>query len=162
MRTGIASLAMLVLLGLTGIACTSPAEPLGEPDPHEGANDRYILLQKQYTFDAGLQGQRYRVVEGACGYVVGKQKMGVDFDSAFSLYEAQKVEKLRSGCPNIPCYDVAVEPHVLKVVDEDNSAPETDFYAMWVINRETGILVGTVNDVLTSEGNLFTIQWCPD
>ena len=164
---GLAALALLMLLGLTGAACTSPAEPLGEPDLDQGEQDRYVLLQPGHTFfhfglNADRLGESYRVVEGACGVIVFTEKVGVDFDSAFSVIEQRKTEQMRQWCPDAPCFDIRLEPKELKVVDEYQIAPEPGFYMLLVIDKATGYSVHSPSEVITTEGDLFTLEWCPD
>lgn len=97
----------------------------------------------------------YRVTEGACGAVVFVESIGSDSSSAAKTVEEQEFK--RHGHNN-----VVLEAHSLEVVDKDGVAPEDEFYAIRVLNTETGLSVHSVSDVITSEGDLYNLLWCPD
>lgn len=97
----------------------------------------------------------YQVTEGACGEVVFEESIGADSLSAAEAVEAQKVEEY--GQDNI-----ALEAYVLEVADEDGTVPEPEFYALRVLDAETKFFVHSVSEVITDEGDLFRLLWCPD
>lgn len=47
-------------------------------------------------------------------------------------------------------------------VDQDGAAPRAEFYAVRVLDTDTQLLAHSVAEVLTTEGDLFSLEWCPD
>ena len=99
--------------------------------------------------------QTYRVTEGACGEAVFVESVGSDSTSAFEAVEKREYEEYGQD-------EVMLEAYSLKVVDEDGTVPEEEFYGIRALNRETGISLHSVSDVITSEGDLYNLRWCPD
>ncbi|MFO8175805.1 MAG: hypothetical protein R6T96_16090 [Longimicrobiales bacterium] len=95
------------------------------------------------------------VTEGACGTVEFAERIGVDFASAMKVVEDRKAEQYGEG-------RVILDPRPLEVVDENGNPPEPDFFALWVLDADTGFLVHSVLEVITTDGDLFTLKWCPD
>lgn len=97
----------------------------------------------------------YRVTDGACGEIVFEEHLAADFDSAIQLIEAQKVEQY--GREN-----VSLEVHELGVVDSNGETPGAEFYAVHVLSAESGTHLHSVSEVVSSNGDLFRLMWCPD
>ncbi len=114
--------------------------PLSACDAHGTASDEPLT---------------YRVTEGACGDVVFVERIGSDATSAFETIEAQKVDQW--GRDN-----VRIEAYALDVVDADGNVPTRSFYALRVLNADTGTHLHSVSEVITSDGDLFRLMWCPD
>lgn len=97
----------------------------------------------------------YRITEGACGDVVFAESIGADSASAFEVVEARKIEEYGAG-------EVRLEAYALEVVDEQGNVPAPRFYALRVLQAGTGVHVHSVFEVITTEGDLFHLRWCPD
>jgi hypothetical protein len=97
----------------------------------------------------------FLIVEGACGNVIFSESIGVDFASALTVIETRKVEQFGED-------QVVIDPFLLQVVDEHGNPPEPDFYAIRVLDAETGHHVHSVTEVITTDGDLFILWWCPD
>ena len=97
----------------------------------------------------------YRITDGACGVVVFVENLGADSATAVEMVEARKANAYGQG-------EIVLEAHALEVVDEHGTVPEPDFYALRVLEAGTGVLVHSVTDVITTDGDLFGLQWCPD
>lgn len=95
----------------------------------------------------------YRVVEGACGVVGFVEKIGVDSASAVQVVEARELRRFG---------EITIVAFPLEVVDDDGNPPEADFYGIRVLDPETETHVHSVSDVITSDGDLFNLWWCPD
>lgn len=124
---------------------------------------RALVLCTGFLFLSACDGNRtgpgeprvYRITDGACGDVVFVESLGVDSASAFDTVEARKTEEYGQG-------DIMLEAYALEVVDERGNVPEPDFYALRVLEAGTEMLVHSVSDVITTEGDLFGLRWCPD
>ena len=97
----------------------------------------------------------YRVTEGACGEIVFVEHLAADFDAALQLIEAQKVE--RYGRDN-----VALEVRELGVADANGQPPRATFFAVHVLSADSGTHLHSVSEVISSDGDLFNLLWCPD
>ncbi|MDP2885370.1 MAG: hypothetical protein Q8P51_10160 [Ignavibacteria bacterium] len=104
----------------------------------------------------------YRVAKGACGRVVFDERIGTGYTSAFKTIEERKVEAFEKYCPEAPCHRIRLEPFELEVVDEKGVAPAAKFFGLKVLDRETGSLLHSVSEVITTDGDLFQLQWCLD
>lgn len=114
------------------------------------------LLSTCDTSGAGPKEQdAYQITEGACGRVVFAESIGADSSSAAEVVEAQKIEEYGQD-------KITLEAYVLEVADDDGNVPEPEFYALRVLDAETGHLVHSVSEVITDEGDLFKLLWCPD
>ncbi len=91
-----------------------------------------------------------RVVEGACGTLSFVSSVGHDYNSALQAMQARLQCNVRSG----PC---KIEPFEIEVAP----VQPTHFYALKVVNAR-GMLEYGVSNVITTDGRLFTILWCPD
>lgn len=97
----------------------------------------------------------YRVTDGACGDVVFVERIGIDSTSAFKTIEARKIDQYGRD-------DVRIEAYPLEVVDMDGNVPDPEFYGLRVLDVDTRTLLHSVSEVITSEGDLFNLMWCPD
>lgn len=97
----------------------------------------------------------YQVITGACGKVVFIEKVGEDLESALAVVEARIVESFSAG-------DVKLELDRLEVVDEQGASPAEEFYLVLVLDPNMEELLFSASDVVTTEGTLFRLQWCPD
>lgn len=97
----------------------------------------------------------FLIVEGACGEVTFSESIGVDFAAALTVIEMRKVEQFGED-------QAVLEPFLLQVVDEHGNPPEPDFYAIRVLDADTGHHVHSVTEVITTDGDLFILLWCPD
>lgn len=97
----------------------------------------------------------YQVTNGACGEIVFVEKVGVDFSSAFGIVEARKLEVYGRD-------ELTLKAYALKVIANDGSVPDMEFYAIRVLSAQTGTHLHSVSEVITSRGDLFKLVWCPD
>ena len=104
----------------------------------------------------------YKIIQGACGTVVYWEKLGSDFQTAFHELERRKIEQYSRYCPDAPCYEITLESYKIDVADENNVTPTEEFFAIRVLDKNTNMLVQSVSDAITSNGNLYKISWCPD
>ena len=98
---------------------------------------------------------RYRIVAGACGSVVFGEKIGSDSASAVAVMEARATEKYGQR-------RVTIELFPLEVVDQHATPPQAAFYALEILDAGTGMPVHSVFEVITTTGDLFFLEWCPD
>lgn len=99
--------------------------------------------------------EAYQVTEGACGEVHFVERLGTDFATALEVLDGRKVEQFGVG-------QVTLETYRLQVVDQDGAAPRAEFYAVRVLEADSQLLAHSVAEVLTTEGDLFSLEWCPD
>lgn len=97
----------------------------------------------------------YQVVTGACGKVVFIEKVGGDLESALAVVEARIGESHAAG-------DVKLELTRLEVADGRGASPAGEFYLVLVLDPDTEELLYSASDVVTTGGDLFRLQWCPD
>jgi hypothetical protein len=105
---------------------------------------------------------QYRITQGACGSVIYQEKIGTNFESAYNELEKRETEYFSKYCPDEPCYDVELDYYQIKVVDENNIIPREQFFAIRVLNKHTNMLLHSVSEVITNNGNLYKISWCLD
>ena len=101
-------------------------------------------------------------VSKSCGEVVFREKLSVNFSKALEELERRKTEEYSKSCPESPCAEIYLEVYKLEVEDADGNHPKEDFFAVRVLEKESGVLLESVNDVITTSGNLFWRSWCPD
>ena len=83
---------------------------------------------------------------------------GVSFSSwprAIEVLEQRKKERFGEG-------QVRLETYSLAVVDRNGIAPQKEFHAVRVLAGDTQFLAHSVVKVVTSEGDLFYLEWCLD
>lgn len=97
----------------------------------------------------------YLVTAGACGEVVFAERIGVDSVSAVAVIESRKAKQYGEG-------KVMLDAYPLEVVDKQGHPPQAKFYALRVQDAATGSLIHSVSDVITTDGDLFKLWWCPD
>lgn len=98
----------------------------------------------------------------SCGEVIFKNKIGVDYDSALKSVKEKNIREYSEWCPDSPCYEIMLEVFEIEVLDENGNSPKEDFFAVRVLNKENGVLLHSVSEVVTSSGNLFWYNWCED
>jgi len=103
---------------------------------------------------------QYKIVKGACGVVIYQENLGADYEAALKELEKIKSEYFLKSCPNAPCYEIILESFLLEVVDENNVKPTVQFNAIRVLDKKTKMLLHSVSEVITSDGNLYIISWC--
>lgn len=104
----------------------------------------------------GPETPSYRITDGpACGDVVFAESLGADSAAAFHAMQARKAEQFGEG-------EITLELHRLEVVDRRGNVPEPRFYAVFVLEAGSGSLMHSVAEVITTEGDLFHLFWCPD
>lgn len=104
----------------------------------------------------GLAGHGiYQVTEGACGEVHFVENLGTDLATAIGVLEGREAERFGAG-------RVTLEAFRLQVVDQDGAVPRAEFYAVRVVDTDTQLLAHSVVEVVTTEGDLFRLEWCPD
>jgi len=97
-------------------------------------------------------GPTYRVTAGPCGHLVFVENVGADSAAAVDAMWARTAEK--HG-------EITLELRRLEVVDRHGNVPEARFYALYFRDAESGHFV-SASYVITTEGDLFRLQWCPD
>jgi hypothetical protein len=97
----------------------------------------------------------YSIVAGAFGEVVFAESIGVDSASAMAVIEARKAKLFGEGKVTLGLFP-------LEVVDEHGTPPRADFYAVHVRDANTELLVHSVAEVVTTDGDLFKLLWPPD
>ncbi|MEX2471209.1 MAG: hypothetical protein WEA34_03460 [Gemmatimonadota bacterium] len=95
----------------------------------------------------------YQITEGACGEVVFLENLGLDLASAIEILKERKIEQFG---------DVALETYRLELMDQSGNTPQGVFHAVRVLEGDTPLLAHSVVDVVTSDGDLFHLEWCPD
>ena len=104
----------------------------------------------------------YQVTKGACGRVVLDERIGADYTSAFKTIEAREVESFNKYCPDPPCNKIRLEAFELEVADEKGVAPAAKFFGLKVLDQDSGSLLHSVSEVITSSGYLYRLEWCLD
>lgn len=97
----------------------------------------------------------YSVRRGACGDVVFHEKIANDSAAALAVIEAHKIAYYGQGA-------VTLEIHRIEVADRNGNAPAARFYGVWVLNTRTMRLEHSLSEVITTDGELFRLHWCPD
>ena len=106
--------------------------------------------------------KEYKITQGACGSVVYREALAANFEAAFDSLQTMKAQEYSKYCPAAPCYEIALEYYEIGVLDEDSVTPSEQFFAIRVLDKKTQMQVQSVSDVITSNGNLYAIHWCPD
>ena len=101
------------------------------------------------------ESEAYQITEGACGEVVFVENLGPDLASAIEVLEERKIEQLGGG-------QLRLETYRLEVVDRNGNTPQEEFHAVRVLEGDTQFLAHSVVEVVTSDGDLFHLEWCPD
>jgi hypothetical protein len=101
------------------------------------------------------EGAAYRITDGGCGRVVFAEPLASDLDSAIDAVEDEKVEQFGAGA-------VRVEPYQLGVADKDGNTPADEFWALRVLDAVDGTHLHSVHEVVTTGGDLYYLDWCPD
>lgn len=114
------------------------------------------------TNDEDSNQTTYTVIEGACGNIFYQEKIATNFETAYNEIEKRKTKYFSTHCPNVPCHEVKLEYYQIAVVDENSIAPSEQFFAIQVLDKHTKMLLHSVSEVITNNGNLYTLTWCPD
>ncbi|MEX0660232.1 MAG: hypothetical protein WD381_04395 [Balneolaceae bacterium] len=96
----------------------------------------------------------YQITEGACGEVTFEENIGPDSLSAVETIRKRKVEFF--GHSNF-----MIESTQLKVEDENGIVPEEEFFALHILDEDS-LHLHSVSEVITNEGDLYNLSWCPD
>lgn len=96
----------------------------------------------------------YQIIDGACGEVIFEKNIGSDSLSAVETIRQSKVEFF--GHSNF-----MIESTQLRVEDENGTVPEEKFFALHILDEDS-LHLYSVSEVITSEGDLFNLNWCPD
>lgn len=134
-----------------------------QPSHHKRSWGRALLSAMGFVFlaacgddSAGPEARpSYTITAGACGKLVFHENLGADSASAIQKFEARTTTKYGAG-------RFTLEPQLLEVVDRHGNVPEPRFYALQLINHETGAIEYSPVDVITTGGDLFRLVWCLD
>ncbi len=118
--------------------------------------------KKNAADDNGPSQTQFKIISGACGSAVFQEKIGADFQTAYSELERRKSDYFSRSCPNIPCNEVELESYEIGVADNNDVNPGEQFFAVRVLDKNSKMLLHSVSEVITSSGNLYQISWCPD
>lgn len=99
--------------------------------------------------------KRYKITEGACGRLIFRQKLGADFQAALQRVSESMMSSQRTNCDakRGPC---RIET---KQIRAEGIAERLE--AIGVIDRN-GVSSGSISTVISSSGDLYSIQSCPD
>lgn len=100
------------------------------------------------------QPMSYQIIDGACGEVIFEENIGTDSLSAVESIRQRKVEFFGHN-------NFMIESTQLKVKDEKEIVPEEKFFALHILNEDS-LHLHSVSEVITNEGDLFNLRWCPD
>lgn len=100
------------------------------------------------------QAASFQITDGACGEVTFEESIGTDSLSAVETVRQRKVEFF--GHSNF-----RIESTPLEVAEETGNVPEEKFYALHILDKDS-LHLHAVSEVITNEGNLFTLNWCSD
>ena len=113
--------------------------------------------------DTSIMKESYSIEEGACGNIVLIERLGEDFEEAVQKYETEKSEFYLSFCPDEkPCSEIILEFVDLEVYNSNGKSPEVTFKGVMILDKDTGELLQSMSDAITSNGYHYTISWCPD
>ena len=96
----------------------------------------------------------YQVTDGACGEVIYEENIGTDSLSAVETVRQRKVEIFGHG-------NFMIESTQLKVEDEKGNVPEEKFFALHILDEDS-LHLHSVSEIITNEGDLYSLSWCPD
>jgi hypothetical protein len=96
----------------------------------------------------------YQITDGACGEVIFEENIGTDSLSAVETIRQRKVEFF--GHSNF-----MIESTQLKVKDQNGNVPEEKFFGLHILDEDS-LHLHSVSEVITNEGDLFNLSWCPD
>lgn len=106
--------------------------------------------------------QSYEIVSGACGTVELQERISLNLLGSVKILEDKWSEYYSSGCPDEFCKEISIELSEIEVTDSENIPPSLPFYAVRVIDNSNGLIVHGVSEVVTFNGYLYQINWCPD
>ena len=98
---------------------------------------------------------RYVVVSGACGRLFFVEDLGADSAAALTVVAARKDQQYGAGT-------TALEPFALGVVDKQGNVPPERFYGILVKGAQSGTMLHSVVEVISTIGDLYRLSWCPD
>lgn len=119
-----------------------------------------ILCSCSILEDAEIEMQEVYQMKDSCGELILKEKLASNFKMAKKTFEKEEQEYYLSYCPDEPCSEIELETYELEV--EEVFKSELKFTAIRVLDRQSGTLLHSVNDVLTSNGYHYNISWCPE
>ena len=116
----------------------------------------FALLQSSWAQGAEAT-PSFRATSGVCGRVFFVKKIAADYQSA--MLEMQR--GVSASDPRSPCAGKAgCRLESFEIGVEGN--PGTHFYALKLVDTQTGKQAAGVGQVISSDGRLFGIHWCPD
>jgi hypothetical protein len=116
------------------------------------------VIENEY---AGIQSDLI-ITRGACGTISYIEKIGRNYNDAFAELEKRKKYEYTEYCPGAPCAQIELEPYEIEVMYKNNKIPRERFFAIQILDKDTGIGLQSVQDVITTKGDLYWINWCPD
>lgn len=96
----------------------------------------------------------YQITDGACGEVIFEETIGTDSLSAVEIIRQRKIEFFDHS-------NFMIESTQLRVEDENGNVPEEKFFALHILDEDS-LHLHSVSEVITNEGDLFNLSWCPD
>jgi len=96
----------------------------------------------------------YQITDGACGEVIFEENIGTDSLSAVETIRQRQVEFFDHS-------NFMIESTQLKVQDGNGKVPEEKFFALHILDEDS-LHLHSVSEVITNEGDLFNLSWCPD
>jgi len=96
----------------------------------------------------------YHITDGACGEIIFEESIGTDSLSAVKTIKQRKAE-------NLGHYSFTIKATSLEIEDKNGNVPEEKFFALHVLDGDS-LHLHSVSEVITSEGDLFKLSWCPD
>jgi hypothetical protein len=130
-----------------------------------GITTLFIFSCKEYnveTFPVTMEDE-YTVREGICGTVILKEQLGKSFSEAKQIYFTEKSKFYSSSCPDgNPCISIQLDYLFMEVINSNGKIPEAEFLGMRVLNKDSGNLLESVSDVITSNGYHYEINRCKE
>ena len=102
------------------------------------------------------EGQSFKIIHGACGEIVYKEKIANDFDSALDYLITLREPMIIAETGVEEYY---VEKEIMKI---DFNYDDREFYSIGFIDKINNFLIFSLTDIIDSEGNYFYIIWCED
>lgn len=96
----------------------------------------------------------YQITDGACGEVIFEENIGTDSLSAVETIRQRKIEFLGHN-------NFMIESTQLRVEDENGIVPNEEFFALHILDEDS-LHLHSVSEVITNEGDLYNLSWCPD
>lgn len=101
----------------------------------------------------------YRILSGSCGTAIFMDRIGVDRSDALDSLVIIRQPLISGGCPGNPCHTYRIEEIEVTL---DFHEDEREFVAIRFVDAETGLILFSVDDILDSYGNYYSIYHCSD